>query len=391
MIYLHGGPSQLDMYDMKPAAPLEYRGEFNPIRTNVPGIEICELMPRQAMIADKFAILRGLQMAPFHSGNEFYSGSPWQEFPRASVPGEARRPAFGSMVSRMRNGHSAVIPYVSVGNPAEWEPAYYAGAEFEPVRLQLGGSAESLQNMTRHHAVSLGRLDDRRDLLKALDQRRRELDIEVNAKKINSFQAKALDIIASGKVRDAFDLDKEPASVRARYGEGNLTFGLHPGKPLLQARRLVEAGVSVVTSCVYGWDTHAKNFTALRELLPPLNRAVHALVTDSDDRGLLDEVAVVMGGEFGRTPKIGDITPDGRGHWSDAAFLWMAGGGLKTGQTIGATDARAERSTGTPIKMQSVLATLYHVLGIDPATTIRDHNGRPQYLLDHRDPVSGLI
>jgi uncharacterized protein (DUF1501 family) len=161
---------------------------------------------------------------------------------------------------------------------------------------------------------------------------------------------------------------------------------------LLQSRRLIEAGVSVVTGCFTtgGWDTHRDNFKTLRKMVPPLDQALYALVTDLDERGMLDDVVILMGGEFGRTPRIGDITPDGRSHWPEAGFLWLAGGGLKTGQVIGATDARGERVAGPPIGMQNVLATLYPILGIDPATTIRDHNGRPQYLLEDRQGVPGL-
>jgi uncharacterized protein (DUF1501 family) len=165
----------------------------------------------------------------------------------------------------------------------------------------------------------------------------------------------------------------------------------HPGRALLQARRLVEAGVAVVTVAFHDWDTHRYNFTTLRQLLPPLDQAVTALITDLDRRGLLGDVAVLIGGEFGRAPRIGDVTPDGRSHWPEAGFLWLAGGGLRTGQVLGATDARGERAVGRPIRIQNVLATLYHVLGIDPAATFRDHNGRPQYVLEDREPVAGLL
>jgi Protein of unknown function (DUF1501) len=195
-------------------------------------------------------------------------------------------------------------------------------------------------------------------------------------------------------VRDAFDIEKEPELVRARYGrssgQANWTA---PGPMLLQARRLVEAGVSVVTVCPFGagpWDTHSANFSTLRKLLPPLDQALTALILDLEQRGLLQDVAVVMGGEFGRTPRIGDVTPDGRSHWP-AGFLWIAGGGLKTGQIIGATDARGEQIVGNPIRMQNVLMTMYHVLGIDPSTAFSDHDGRPLPILDDREPVRDLL
>jgi hypothetical protein len=394
MVHLSGGPSHLDMYDMKPLAPSEYRGEFRPIKTNVAGMEICELMPMQAKLADKFAILRGVQLAHLHTANEFFSGYPWQESPRASVPGEAQRPALGAIVSRLRGGTSAIPAYVSLDNKPDWEQAYYAGLEHEPFRVGGGNFREPLENMSRLRSISAQRQESRQDLLRAFDTLRSDLDKRGTLDGMDAFRARALQLLASGKVRDAFDLQKEPERIRSRYGEGRVKHGNHPGPVLLKARRLVEAGVSVVTACVFGagaWDTHRHNFITLRELLPSLDQALHALITDLDGRGLLQDVVVLMGGEFGRTPRIGDITPDGRSHWPDAGFLWVAGGGLQTGQIIGGTDARGERVLGMPIRMQNVMATLYRVLGIDAGTTIADYNGRPQYVLENREPVSELL
>jgi hypothetical protein len=403
LIHLSGGPSHVDMYDMKPRAPSEYRGEFRPIKTNVPGMHLCELMPGQATMADKFAVLRGVQLAHLHTANEFYSGYPWQDSPRASVAGEAQRPALGSVVSRLRGGRSAIPPYVSLNNRADWERAYYLGVEHEPFRVGGGNSREPLDNLRRCRGVSAQRLEDRKDLLRAFDTLRRDLDSKGALEGLDGFQARALQMIASGEVRDAFDLDREPDKVRTRYGERplmvvNQQCGVishhevtHPGRALLQARRLVEAGVAVVTVAFHDWDTHRYNFTTLRQLLPPLDQALTALITDLDERGLLADVAVLMGGEFGRTPRIGDVTPDGRSHWPEAGFLWVAGGGLKGGQVVGATDARGERVVGKPIRMQNVLATLYRVLGIDPTTTFPDYNGRPQRVLDDPQPVTELL
>ena len=391
MIHLSGGPSHLDMYDMKPLAPAEYRGEFSPIRTNVPGMEICELMPMQAQIADKFAILRGAQVANLHTGNMFYSGYPWQESPRASIPGEARRPAVGSVVSRLRRGSPEIPPYVSIENHPDWERAYYAGVEHEPLRAGGSSPGEAIENMGPHKDVNSVRLDDRHGLLNDLDSIGAKLEFGESARGVDRFRQRALDIITSPRVREAFDLERESKEARARYGEGSYRHGPHPGRSLLLARRLIEAGVSVVTVGVHSWDTHSHNFKSLREMLPALDRALHSLVVDLADCGLFDETVIVMGGEFGRTPRIGDQTPDGRGHWPEAGFLWIAGGGLKTGQTIGATDGRGEKVVGNPIGMQSVLATVYRVLGIDPGITIPDNNGRPQVLLDDRAPIGALL
>lgn len=391
MIFLSGGPSHLDMYDMKPEAPLEYRGEFQTISTNVPGIEICELMPLQARIADQFSILRGVQFANLHTGNAFYSGYGWQESPRASTPGEARRPALGSVVSRLRPGAKDIPPYVSIENPADWERAYYAGVEHEPIRVSGSSPRDAIDNLFRHKDIAAERMSNRQELLGSLCQQRDRIGLADRSKGIEKFQQRAFDIVASTRVRDAFDLQQESAEDRSRYGEGPYRHGPHPGKSLLMARRLIEAGVSVVTVAVHGWDTHAHNFSSLREMLPVLDQAVHSLMTDLSDRGLLDETIVMMGGEFGRTPRIGDQTPDGRSHWPEAGFLWIAGGGLRSGQIIGATDARGEKIIGNPIGIQSVLATVYRQMDIDPSTTLIDHNGRPQYLIDSRTIIHELI
>ncbi|MFN0056473.1 MAG: DUF1501 domain-containing protein, partial [Planctomycetales bacterium] len=233
LIHLSGGPSHLDMYDMKPQAPVEYRGEFSPIATNVPGIEICELMPMQARIADKFAILRGAQIANLHTGNMFYSGFPWQENPRASVPGEARRPAVGSIVSRLRPGPRDIPPYVSIENHPDWERAYYAGVEHEPLRVGGSNPREAIENMGRHKEVALQRLGDRRDLLSGLEDKGRALELGALGSGVDGFRQRAFDIISSPRVRDAFDLERESAETRARYGEGAYKHGPHPGRSLL--------------------------------------------------------------------------------------------------------------------------------------------------------------
>jgi len=215
---------------MKPQAPAEYRGEFSPIHTNVPGMEICELMPLQAKIADKFAIIRGAQIANLHTGNMFYSGYPWQENPRASVPGEARRPAVGSVVSRLRPGPKDVPPYVSIENHFDWERAYYAGIEHEPLRFGSSSPRESIDNMGRRDNMTSLRLVDRDGLLRSLESVRREVELGVKTNQTDGFRQRALDIVTSSKVRDAFDLEKESADARARYGEGPFRHGPHPGR-----------------------------------------------------------------------------------------------------------------------------------------------------------------
>lgn len=394
MVYLPGGPSHLDMYDMKPDAPLEYRGEFNPIQTNVPGMTICELMPRQAMLADKFAIVRGLQTRGNHDPTELLTGIPAAA---SGQIGSVRRPAFGCVVSKLRENGGPIPPYVSTSNhrllnsyddpeePAYLGPAYRPFSAIGPIMQNLG-----LRDVTQFQ------FDDRRQLRQAFDHLPRALDHHGAFEGMDSFNARALDMITSTRVRDALDVDREPLALRESYGRAGLDF--------LRARRLVEAGVSVVSVAARfsvripeandpgGWDTHAYNFKLLRPKLAIYDQAVAALLTDLSVRGLLNDVAVVIWGEFGRQPRIGDVTPDGRGHWGSAGFAFLAGGGMNCGLTVGETDRRGERARFLPYRPQNVLATLYHILGVNPATTtLLDHRGRPQYLLDQPAPIAELV
>ena len=395
MVYLPGGPSHIDMYDLKPNAPAEYRGEFKPIRTNVPGMDVCELMPRHAQIADKFAVLRGLKTQGNHDPTELLTGIPAAA---SGHIGPVRRPAFGCVVSKLRGADGPIPPYVSVSDHRllsayddPEEPAYL-GAAYRPFGVQ----GQVMKDMTLAPEVTRDRLEDRKSLVHSFDAMRRDLD---NARQtlvgMDSYQARALEMIASTQVRDALDLGREPEAVREKYGAG-LDF--------LRARRLVEAGVSVASVASRfpvrvpgandpgGWDTHGSNFKLLRAKLPIYDQAVYALLTDLADRGLDKDVAVVIWGEFGRTPKIGDSTPDGRGHWQPAGCALIAGGGLRMGQVVGETDARAEAPRFRPYTAQNVLATLYHVLGIDAgAITLPDFGGRPQYLLDNPEPIAALV
>lgn len=395
MVYLPGGPSHLDMYDMKPDAPVEYRGEFSPIRTNVPGMALCELMPRQAMLADKFAIVRGLQTRGNHDPTELLTGIPAAA---SGQIGSVRRPAFGCVISKLRENGGPMPVYVSTSNHRllnsyddPEEPAYLG-----PAHRPFSAIGPIMQNLGQAPDVPRVRLEDRRQLRQLFDQLPRTLDYQGAFEGMDSYNARALEMISSPQVRDALDIEREPTRLRERYGAAGLDF--------LRARRLVEAGVSVVSVAARfhvripeandpgGWDTHAYNFKLLRPKLAIYDQAVSALLTDLSERGLLDDVAVVIWGEFGRQPRIGDVTPDGRGHWGQAGFAFLAGGGMRCGQTVGETDRRGERARFRPYHAQNVLATLYQVLGVNPAaTTLTDHSGRPQYLLDRPQPIAELM
>jgi hypothetical protein len=413
MVCLNGGPSHIDMYDLKPEAPVELRGEFDPIATNVPGFDISELMPLQATIADKLAVVRSMQW-PLDDGHHlhlFFSG-----FAKM-----AARPSFGSIVSRVRSERSRargaardpLPPYVSMAQfpphpvlVGHEEPSY-VGASHRPfvpyeagplVNTQVnytGPGAGSVKNLEPTLGVTHDRLLNRSSLLQNLDTLRRDVDARGEMAGMDAFSLRALDMVSSARVREAFDLSREPEAVRAKYG-GDVVCPNDPdkrraweGTKFLLARRLVEAGVPVVTLAVGVWDTHGDHFMYQRDNVPLLDRSLHALITDLHERGLQDDVAVVVSGEMGRTPRVNKTA--GRDHWPSAGFALFAGGGFKTGQMIGATEARGERPKTRPYTPQNVLATLYKHLDIDPNLTFVDHAGRPRHLLDDREPIDELI
>jgi hypothetical protein len=405
MIYLPGGPSHIDMYDMKPEAPAEFRGEFSPIRTNLPGLELCEHMPLQAQIADRFSVIRGMKWLGRHDGYELLSG--YSSARSGEIRAGEKWPSFGSIISRIRSeeaGESLSIPpYVNLNDmrvvPDSDDPEVprYMGPQYAPFRTAGAG----LENLKLSRDVSADRLGERKSLLAQFDEARRLADATEGMRSHDSFQKRAFEMVRSGDVYRALDLTQEEEGVRDRFKGCT---------DLLLARRLVEAGVSVVTVAqgfsrpapgmpVFGvWDTHAQNFPHMRKLLPEYDRAIYTLLTDLSERGLDKDVLVVVWGEFGRSPRIGDEArqlgskyADGRGHWWDAGFTLMAGGGLRMGQVVGETDAKAERSKGKPYTPQNVLSTIYQVLGIDAARTFPDYQGRPMHLLDDRRVIRELV
>jgi hypothetical protein len=403
LINLNGGPPHIDMYDLKPDAPAEYRGEFKPIRTNVPGFDICELMPRQAKIADKMAIVRNLQMSTnaHNNGKEVFSGFLYDDpGSKGKTPGAKGdpRPAFGCVVSKLGAASKGMPPYVSLrGQYSHPEVPWYLGKGHEPFSPPLDPSGLPLlkqMSMTLSKGMTVGRLTDRTTLLRSFDALRRDLDTAGNLAGMDRFTAQALDMITSPRVRNAFDFTRESDRVQTKYGDDRYYPNRALAMKFLIARRLVEAGVSVVSLEAFAWDTHSDNFPICRRQLPLLDQMLSALVSDIYDRGPDKDVAVVMWGEFGRSPKVyfepGKKTA-GRDHHGPANFVLFAGGGLKMGQVIGATDAKAERPKGTPYRPQNVLATIYRIFGIDPQTTIPDHTGRPMYVLDDREPIAELV
>jgi uncharacterized protein (DUF1501 family) len=373
MIYLPGGPSQLDTYDPKPDAPAEYRGEFGSIDSNVPGMRFCELLPRHAALADKLALVRSVVGAVSEHAPALVMSGYGERVGQA----QGGRPGVGAILSRLRGPVDVKVPpnVTLMGTPPGID-AGYAGVGHRP----FAPDGPGLQNLSLNSNVSLDRLQDRRVLLREVDRVRREVDRSGAMEGIDAFTAKAFEIITAPKTRDALDLNREDPRTIERYGQAT---------QFLTARRLVEAGVRCVTLAIGGWDTHANNFGHLRGQLPMVDQALAALVEDLSQRGLDGDCAVVMWGEFGRTPRVNASA--GRDHWEPVMSALIAGGGLRMGQVIGSTNARGEAAQDRPVSVQQVLATLYHSLEIDPAATLPNRDGRPMPLLDDREPIGELV
>lgn len=370
MIYLPGGPSTIDMYDLKPDAPKEFRGEFNPIQTNVPGVQISEHFPMQARMWDKLACVRSLTMVNEHSDTMCMTGY------SDRVNRTAHHPSFGSVVSRLRSNTSEVPQFVSLrGASRGCEPGFLGTAHrcFTP-------SGPGLQNLSLARGVTTDNLSDRKALLKSFDDVNRSIDQSGTLEGMSTFTERAFDMVASGTVRKALDLSREEPRTMDRY-KGITQF--------LTARRLIEAGVGCVTLSYGGWDTHGKNFDTLKRQLPAVDRGLANLIQDLHDRGMENDVVTVMWGEFGRTPKINGGA--GRDHWPSSMSAFIAGGGLKMGQAVGSTSSKGERPKDSPYTASNLLATMYQTLGIDPAMTFPNGSGRPMHVLDDRKLVRELL
>lgn len=369
-IHLGGGPSHQDMFDLKPNAAMEFRGEFNPIKTNVDGFDICEHFPKLATMADKFAAIRSL-VGMFNDHSNFHTQS---GFGRREMQGVGGAPSIGSVVAKLLGpAGSGAPPFISYngGSPGYLGPVY---RPYKPSgnELRLNGSLTS------------ERLDGRTGLLASLDRLRRGADVKGQMEAYDSYTQRAVDVVTSGKVADALDVNKEDKANVDRYGKD--------GRNFLLARRLVEAGVRTVTFNWGSWDLHGQNFVRLRTQLPKLDIAMSALIQDLHDRGMDKDVTIVMWGEFGRTPRVNKGA--GRDHWPQLAMCFLAGGGMRLGQAIGKSTKNAETAKDRPVHLQEVFATLYHNFGIDTVgTTIKDPSGRPQYLLksEYRNPIHELV
>lgn len=392
MVYLCGGPPHQDMYDLKPDAPAEVRGEFSPIKTNVPGVEICELMPKMASMMDKFVPIRTMANCQGgHTGFQCFTGNIPNNEPAGGWP------HIGSVVSKFQGPvHDGVPPFVSLCYTTQHKPYNEPKAGF----LGLGHSSFRPSGPGKNDLVlkdiTTDRLGDRKTLLASVDRFRRNWDNSGQMEGMDSFSQRAMGILTSSDLFKALDISEESPETIELYGQGDPKRPKGDGAPrvpqnLLLARRLVEAGVRVVTVNYSFWDWHGSNFKNAKEELPVFDKGISALVQDLHDRGMADDVSVVAWGEFGRTPKINKNA--GRDHWPRVSSALLACGGMKTGQVIGQTDRQAGEAVERPVRFEEVYATLYRNLGINlNSDRLFDFRGRPQYLIPPgTQPLDELI
>ncbi len=398
MIFLPGGPSHLDIWDLKPDAPIEIRGEFQPIQSSIPGLPICEHLPKFAQNLDRFTIIRSLVGAKNEHASELcLSGFGYQDSKIRN------QPSLGSAISYLQGPvDRGMPPFVSMvyhTNNLWRDPgrAGFVGSAHKPFQPNDEGKADMVLQMSRN------RLNDRRQLLQSVDRLKRAVEVSDVMQSVDSYTSQALHMLTSNRLLEALDISKESPETLARYGQGNRD-AVDDGSPMnnedfLIARRLVEAGARCVSVSFGRWDTHScrkagdlaykNNFAQLKEYLPRLEQCLLALTQDLQERGLEDDVAVVVWGEMGRTPRIN--ANGGRDHWPQVSGCILAGGGFNHGQVLGSTTRLAEEAKDRPIHYQNVFASLYQHLGIDVAKVkIPDFNGRPQYLLQHREGIPEL-
>jgi hypothetical protein len=418
MIYLQGGPSHIDIWDPKPDAPSNVRGDFKPIRTKVPGIQLSEVMPKLAQQIDRATLIRSMSYTPaglFNHTAAIYQIMTGYTPDRVSPSGQLEPPApndfphMGAQIARLKPLDIPMLPFVMLPRPLQESnvigkggTAGFLGAAYDPYYFyQDPAKGINLDDLTLRKEVSKERLDRRSTLLKAVNDAMPEMEKAVEKYALDRYYQKAFDLVSSGRARDAFDLAKEKDTLRDKYGRH--TFG----QGLLLARRLLESGTRFVQMnwpavangdpTVDAWDTHAANFGPLRNLhCPKLDSGLSALLEDLDERGLLKETLVVALGEFGRSPRLGVSTsgntnsPDGRDHWPYCYTALIAGAGIQRGALYGKSDATGSSPIETPVHPTQIVATVYHALGIDPHTIVMNHLNQPRELVQ-AEPVTALF
>lgn len=384
-IFMGGGPSHIDMYDLKPNAPSEIRGEFKPIATSVAGYQVSEHLPRMAKVMDRLAIVRTVQ----HTNSVHLPASHWMMTGyEAAVSAKANfNPSVGSVVSKLAGPRVAGLPgYASLPRKQLIGGSAYLGLAHNPFAPDSDPSKDDFEvrNLSPSTRLKDSRLNDRRQLQRGLDQFGSRLGTRGDFESLDEFSREAYELVTTGRAAKAFDLSEEPIQLREAYG-------MHSGgQSCLLARRLVEAGVTFVTVLSGGdWDTHLDNFQVMKNnALPKVDSAIPALVADLHDRGLAQRVMVIAHGEFGRTPQINKDA--GRDHWPGAACVLFSGGGIRTGQMIGQTDRQAAYPITHPYSPGDVLSTVYQFLGVDARHVFRDQSGRVFPVLPEGQPIREL-
>ena len=381
LVWQHGGPSQLETFDMKPLAPAEVRGPYRPISSTLPGLDVCELCPEQAKVMDKCTVIRSFT----HGNSDHWAAAHWMLTGRLGANGSnrpARQPSMGAVASHLIGARTAgALTSVNMNDGGfGYHGGAWLGVAHNPFRygeFSYGDEAGRLpggdhKSFSLVDGLSPVTLNNRVTLQKQLDTLRKRFDENPSFRQLDEVDQRALDILLSGRTRDAFDISKEDPKTRERYGDGW-------GEQALVARRLIESGSRFVTLNTGYWDDHGNLKGALDNKMPRHDRAVGVLIEDLAQRGMLEDTLVVTAGEFGRTTVINKDA--GRDHWPQAQSILLAGGGYRHGQVIGRTDDKAAFPTSRPVKVEDFCAIIYHALGLAPNDTLIDHSGRPMHLL----------
>jgi len=391
LLFLKGGLSTIDTFDLKPNAPAEFRGEFNPIDTNVPGMRIGEHLPRVAQQMDKFSLIRSFaHRNSDHGPADHYMLTGYHPVAgfNPNLHPNNQRPAHGSIIGHKLGPRGSVPPYVCLPRMHASAGPAYLGSSAAPFVVEADPNDPNfvVPDLAPPFEVEASRLNSRRDLLSRIDKYQRGTEIQANrtAGAVNTFQRKAFELMTSSATKAAFDIHQEPDKLRDEYGRHSL------GQSCLMARRLVEAGVRCVMIDHTNWDTHYGNFSSLKnDLLPLLDAGMSTLFRDLSDRGLLGKTMVVVTGEFGRTPRINKDA--GRDHWGPSLTVMLGGGGIRGGLVVGKSDARAEKPDGPSHGPEDLAATIYHLLGVNPKEEFYTPEGRPVPIVNGGKVITDLL
>ena len=389
-IFLIGGMPHQDLWDLKPDAPAEVRGDFKPIPSAVPGIQVSEILPRIARVTDKLVILRSMTHTDSDHGRGYHVMMTGVKPGVGDFNGDQdnnQHPSIGSMVAKLGTKSNSLPPYISVPNFLNSGGPAFLGASCAPFVIESDPASPefAVRDISLPAEIIDSRSRRRQEALRQIHRfERRAEEVSSKVRSLDTFYKKAYGLMTSKQAKEAFDIHREHPSVREEYGMSSL------GQCCLLSRRLVEAGCRFVSIENGHWDTHRRNTWSLRELLvPSFDRAIPALLNDLESRGLLDSTLVVVTTEFGRTPRINQLA--GRDHWPQAFSICLAGAGLKVGQVIGATDKQAAQVTDRPITPEDLTATILSVLGIDPSTTLHTPLGRPVQLVSGGKPIAEIL